>query len=165
LLFCKITEESSSSSSLPSLSVFSVVLVHHSPPLAGELPHCQLPLAALTSPPGPPTHPPAARPTPTGFSPPRHVVPPSPEAATSRCRSPAAAPARPCLFLVPQHVQEPSSTTFIRSHGCISFPRFLLRSATPQHHRTLCSPSLATSAAPHPQFRAPPAPLHPTQAP
>jgi hypothetical protein len=71
----------------------SAALLHRPPPLAGELPRCQLPLAALTPPPGPPTHPPAARPTPAGFSPPRHVMPPSPEAARSRRRSPAAAPA------------------------------------------------------------------------
>jgi hypothetical protein len=102
---------------------------------------------------------------PAGFSSPRHVTPPSLEAATSCRRSPVATPARPCLFLVPQHVQEPSSTTFIHSCSHILLPRFLLRSAPPQPRRTLCSPLLAASAAPCLQFRAPPAPLHPTKAP
>jgi hypothetical protein len=130
LNFWKITERSSSSSSLPFLSVFSAALLHRRPSLAGKLPRCQLPLADLTSPPGPPTHPPTASPTSAGFLPPRHVVPPSPEAATSRHRSQAAAPARPCPFLAPPHAQEYSSTTFNRSRGHISLPRFLLRSTT-----------------------------------
>jgi hypothetical protein len=37
-------------------------------------------------------------------------------------------------------------------------------STPPDHRRALCLPSSATSAAPRPQFRALPAPLHPTEA-
>jgi hypothetical protein len=52
--------KSPSSSSLPFLSVS---LLHHRPPLAGDLPCCQLSLTALTPRPGPPARPPADRPT------------------------------------------------------------------------------------------------------
>jgi hypothetical protein len=89
---------------------------------------------------------------------------PSLEVATSRRRSPPAAPARPCPFLAPSHIQESCSTSFIRSRGRISLPRLLLRSAPPQLRRTLCSLSSAASVAPHSQFCAPQAPLHPTKA-
>jgi hypothetical protein len=50
----------------PSL-ILSAALLHHPPPFAGELPCCQLPLTALTPPPGPPAHPAAARPTMLAF--------------------------------------------------------------------------------------------------
>jgi hypothetical protein len=78
-----------------------------------------------------------------------HVVPPSPEATTSRRRSSAAAPAHPCLFLVPPHVQKSFSTSFIRSCARILLPRLLLRSAPRQTTAMLSARRCRPSPPPH----------------
>jgi hypothetical protein len=95
LLFWKITERSSSSSSLPSLSVSLMLCSTARRPSLARSRADSYPRRF-----NPTTWPssslPTARSTPAGFSPPCHVVPPSPEAATSRCLSPVAVPARPC---------------------------------------------------------------------
>jgi hypothetical protein len=75
-------------------------------------------------------------------------------------RPPAATLACPCLFLVPQHVQEPSSTSFILSRARIFAPRLLLRSAPPPNlHRSPFSPSSRRFAPSWPSPSSPPA-LH-----
>jgi hypothetical protein len=78
-----------------------------------------------------------------------HVVLPSPEAATSHRRSTAAALACLCLFLVPPHVQESFSTSFIRSCTRILLLRFLLHSAPCQTTTALSARRCQPPPPPH----------------
>jgi hypothetical protein len=113
----------------------------------------------------PPQHPrrrspPHAGPLPT--SPCRAAVAPSRHAPR---RSPAAAPARPCLLLDLEHILELPTDSLLRSHTCISTAfRFPELSTSPEPRCSLGSPSTAAAAASHPRSSALAAPQQPTEA-
>jgi hypothetical protein len=85
--------------------------------------------------------------SPLAFSRAGHIAPPLPELCSADAPPvDSSCSGLPCLFLVPQHDQELSSTTYIRSHGHNSLSRLLLHWTTAALvvcHRPLCRCQLA----------------------
>jgi hypothetical protein len=153
LNFCKIYEQSSSSSSCFPLSVS---LQRRPPRIAGVFPGHQLPPCHSSCATWPPARPPAAQPT--ALVPPRadasRRLPPEPPrklSTASSCLPPARAP----LFSLGARLVNFSFLFSPRAHphSC-SFPR---STTWPE---LLYPPPSAISVAPPLQFHAPPAPPH-----
>jgi hypothetical protein len=132
----------------PSLC-FSAALLHRPPPLASELPRCQLPFAALTPTPDPPAHrPPLARPL---------LAFPRPATSCRRCPKPPRRAAGRQQLLQLAHAPSCSRSTsrsIPRLHLHSHAPAFLPLGFFSALHRR---PTTATGSA---HRRQPPPPPH-----